>query len=244
MRPILVIGEVTAGSEGPTGLGAEIALRLAGGAMPVVLVSRVGHGEVGEALVKALRDGGVDCDSMQYDYDLPTLSSQAIVHDHQRTTALDQLQWDSDLEALARRANLLVVTSGIRRKGQARSTCDRAMLAAEGTPRVFFAQQDTTVLGEITRTLIGRAIELSEVLVAAAEALEPLRIRSPEDALEFLERSNPMALLLKKGQAMEIASGRTLRTIDCPEGDSILVDNVLKSLAQGLPLDQSLDQLG
>ena len=244
MRPILVIGEVIAGSDGPTGAGAEVALRLAGDSMPVVLVSRIGHGEIGDRLIRNLRDAGVDCDSMQYDYDLPTLRSQAIVHDYERTTAFDQLQWDSDLETLARRAAILVVTSGIRRKGQARSTCDRAMLAAEGSPRIFLAQQDTAAIGPVTRTLFGRALELSEVLVAAPEALEPLRIRTPSDATELLQRSALLAVLLTKGNALDVASGDTIRAIDCPEGDTSLVDSMLKSLAKGLPLNQSLDQLG
>ena len=244
MRPILVIGEVTAGSDGPSGAGAEMARRLADGSRPVILVSRIGHGEIGSTLVSALQANGVDCSAIQFDYDLPTLRSQAIVQDFSHPSAHDQLQWDSDLESLARRAGIVVCTSGIRRKGQARSTCDRALLAAQGVPRIFLAQQDTAVLGPVTRSLIGRAPELCEIMVVGPEAREPLRIRTVQDAQEFLQRENLLAALLSTGESLEVATIDQLGAIACPDGDACHVDKLLKSLANGIPINQAIEAMG
>lgn len=243
MRPVLVIGEVIASSQGPTGTGADVARRLAKCGLPVILVSRIGHSDVGKEMVSMLKADGVDCSAVQFDYDLPTLRSQTIIHDYTRPSAHDQLQWDSDLEAMARRASLVVCTSGMRRKGQARSTCDRALLAAEGVPRIFLAQQDTTVLGPITRSLIGRATELCEIVVAGPEALATLRVRSEEDARALLQREHLIAVLLPRGETMELTSSEYARTLACPDGDSASVDMLLKSLANGIPISQALVEM-
>lgn len=244
MRPVLVIGEVIASKDGPIGAGANLAQRLAKQTdHPVMLVTRIGHGETGSALISALEAENVDCSAVQFDYDLPTLRSHTVAHEHIPPSAHDQLQWDSDLESLACRAALIVSSSGIRRKGQARSTCDRALLAAEGVPRVFMAGQDIAALGPLSRSLIGRATELNEVIVVSPEALDVLRLRTSEDAKELLLNEHLSGVIVLKQEALELTTAAASRTLPCPKGVTMAVDTLLKSLAEGAPITQALAEM-
>ena len=205
MRPILVIGEVLASRNGPLGTGAVIARELAEKTdHPVVLASRVGDGEVGRSLVQELESSGVDCSVMQYDYDRPTLRANAIRRDPARPNAHDLLQWDSDLERIALKAALVICTIGMRHSGQSRSTADRALLAAEGAPRLILMIQDEEVFEPIDRDTIGRACELSEILVAGPEAFNALRVHPPMNASDVARREHLDAVILSDGETMEI----------------------------------------
>ena len=241
MRPILIIGEVLASRNGPLGTGAVIARELAEKTdHPVVLASRVGDGEVGRSLVQELEAAGVDCSVMQYDYDRPTLRANAIRRDPARPNAHDLLQWDSDLERNALKAGLVICTIGIRHSGQSRSTADRALLAAEGTPRVILLMQDEKVFEPIERDTIGRACELSEILVAGPEAFAALRVHPPMNARDVAEREDIDAVLLSDGDTTDIHGPEVSLKEAGNEPLMTRTINLLAELAKGSSISDAL----
>ncbi|MCH2162213.1 MAG: hypothetical protein MK085_10115 [Phycisphaerales bacterium] len=242
MRPVLVIGEILASPDGPKGTGADIARELAasdGG--PVVLASRVGDGEIGRELVAELEAAGIDCSIIQYDYDRPTMRSRTTRTDSTRVSAHEMLQWDSDLERIALIASMVVCTIGIRHSGQARSTADRALLAAEGVPRALVLVQDTPNLGAIDHTVIGRATELCEVVLAGEEGFDALRVRNPdEDAPRVVAREDLAGLVLAQQDSLTTCDGGPVhtRSTNIPPIQSVI--EVLRTIAGGTSIKEAM----
>ena len=242
MRPVLVIGEILADPEGPKGMGVEIACGLAeAGISRVMLASRIGDGEIERGLVASIQDRGVDCSIIQYDCDRPTLRNRTLHPDTARSSAHDMLQWDSDLEQIALDAALVVCTVGMRHGGQARSTTDRALLTAEGVPRVLVLMQDTPALGPIEHLDIGRASDLCEAIVAGEEAFDALRVRTPSDDItRLMDAEAVQAVALAQQDRITVHAGGHVTARAIHHGPIPSAIAILHALALGQSITEAM----
>lgn len=109
-----------------------------------VLVSRVGQDHLGARLIETLRERELTTELLQTDPDYPTgrvyvdidadgSPSYEIVED----VAWDVIQYDFDLEDLARQCHAICFGSLAQRTGQSRNTIYRFLDAAKRTTRLF-----------------------------------------------------------------------------------------------------------
>jgi len=109
-----------------------------------VVVSRVGQDDRGQQIVEALRQRDMDLSHIQTDPDRPTGTVYVDLradgtHDFDivRDVAWDWLQFDPDLDELARRCSAVSFGSLAQRNGQARSSILRFLSAARSAIRLF-----------------------------------------------------------------------------------------------------------
>lgn len=174
--------------DAPGGVAADAAITAARLGHRGIAVSRLGQDDAAASVLAALASIGVESAHLQSDPDLPTgrLSVRTIAGRTRRTldhlAAFDQLQWDFDLEDLARRADVVLFSALGRRHGQARSTIDRMLDFARQSLRIF----DLTVRadGELERSVFSIGLEAAEALIvdrAALDALQPGSRGEPVD---------------------------------------------------------------
>jgi sugar/nucleoside kinase (ribokinase family) len=171
----------------PGGLVVEAlapALALGGRA---VAASRVGLDRFGTAVVAALRRRGIDPTSVQTDPDhvTPRLIVRAGAARMEPFAAFDSIQWDSDLEALGRGADVVATDACSRRHGQSRSTIDRLLMAASTAIRVvdLATRAPTPDAARLEREHVGNALDLCDLVVVDATALRSL-VPAASDLLE------------------------------------------------------------
>lgn len=161
----------------PGGVAALAARQAASLGAIGIAVGRVGMDRFGRELCDRLREAGVDTHAIQTDPDLPTArwterGTQARLDGY---AAFDTLQWDADVEALARSAELIITDACGRRHGQTRSTIDRMLIAAPSAVRVIdlSARPPSDAL-RLDREHVGQSLELCSVFLVDAVALRSL----------------------------------------------------------------------
>lgn len=179
-RTIVGLGELLqvrrAGSELPGGLAADAAMTASRLGHRGIPVSRLGQDEPGDSVRSALERAGVDVSHLQSDPDLPTgrLLVRTIAGRTTRSlddlAAFDLLQWDFDLEDLARRADVIMFNALGRRHGQARSVIDRTLDFARQSLRVF--DLTSRAAGELERSVFALGLETSEALILDRASLD------------------------------------------------------------------------
>lgn len=131
----------------PGGLACDVALAAVALGHRGVVVSRVGQDERGRTLLASLERAGAGIRYVQADPDLPTgrFRAREDGRPQPRTAegaAFDQLQWDFDLEDLARETDVACFGPFAWRSGQARSESLRFLdLAAAGCRIVDLANR-------------------------------------------------------------------------------------------------------
>lgn len=165
-----------AGDASPGGLAADVALTAARLGHRGIPVSRLGQDDAADAVRRTLEAAGVELAHLQSDPDLPTgrLSIRTIAGRTTRSlddlAAFDLLQWDFDLEDLARRADVIMFSALGRRHGQARSTVDRTLDFAKQSLRVF--DLTTRAAGELERSVYALGLDAAEALIMDRAALD------------------------------------------------------------------------
>ncbi len=146
-------------------LCADQLLRPHGG--QAIIVSRIGQDAAGNDMLDALRQRGMCIDYMQSDPDRPTGSVIVDLDtDHQPTYdilpgAWDVIQFDPDIESLARRADAVAFGTLAQRDAQSRNTIYRLLDTARRAVRLFDVnlRQD-----DIDRRVIQRSCESASIV--------------------------------------------------------------------------------
>lgn len=108
-----------------------------------VVVSRVGQDELGDELQRALRELGLTTEQLQSDPDYPTGEVWVTFRDGEPSfdiaspAAWDRLQFDPQLESLARRASAVCFGTLAQRNSQSRSTIQRLVTLAARAVRLL-----------------------------------------------------------------------------------------------------------
>lgn len=152
--------------------------------------SRVGMDRCGRDIVDSLRAAGVDVQAIQTDPDLVTprwIARGASVR-LEPYAAFDTIQWDAEIEALARSAEIIVTDACGRRHGQSRSSIDRMLIAATNAVRIIDLTRRPPSEGHrLDREHVGQALELCDVFVVDPTALRTL-VPAAGDALDAARR--------------------------------------------------------
>lgn len=143
-----------------------------------VVVSRVGQDALGDRLRQELSDRGMSLDYIQSDPDHPTGRVYVTLDEQGRpdyeivvNAAWDWLQWDPDLEDLARRCDAVCFGSLSQRHNQTRGNVQRFVADARQAIRLF----DLTLRQHYyDRFVLRRSCELANVLKLNLEELEVL----------------------------------------------------------------------
>lgn len=210
------VGVVAAGSLFATESAGRI---LAGGGVAAVAVaatsvgargiaaSRVGMDRFGTEIVEQLRAAGVDVQAIQTDADLvtPRWIRRGNTVRLEPYAAFDNIQFDADLEALARSAEVIVTDACGRRHGQSRSSIDRMLIAAPTAARVIdLTRRPPTEPQRLDREHVGQAMELCDCLVVDGIALRTL-VPTANDPVDGARR---LFDALRKGVVAFIATTR------------------------------------
>lgn len=142
------------------------------------VVSRIGQDDLGRRVITELRERGVDTDHLQTDPDRPTgtvlveLDSRGeprykIVHN----VAWDALQWDPDMENLARHTDAVCFGTLAQRDGQARSTIQRFVESATSAIRLLDVNLRQNHFG---RRILTRSLDLANAVKLNTEELRVL----------------------------------------------------------------------
>jgi sugar/nucleoside kinase (ribokinase family) len=144
-------------------------------------IARLGMDPAGSALMEGLTRVGISTASLQTDPDLATgrLIERGASVRIEPYAAFDNLQWDADVEAAARSAELIVTDAFGRRHGQTRSTIDRLLIAAPTAIRVIdltFRPPPTApgATPQLDREQVGQALELCTAFIVDGAALRTL----------------------------------------------------------------------
>jgi len=188
------------GTSTPAGLAADVALAAVTRGAHGIAASRVGFDRFGKDVVDALRTATVDVTAIQTDSDLatPRRVTRGSTHRLDPYGAFDCIQWDSDLEALSRRAEVIVTDALSRRHGQSRSTIDRLLIAATTSLRVIdlvARPPQAADADRLDREFVGNALELCDIFLVDAVALRAL-VPAVADAIEAAKRC---AALVQRG---------------------------------------------
>jgi sugar/nucleoside kinase (ribokinase family) len=154
------------------------ALKVSGG-QPTP-IARLGMDSHGNGIADALRAAEITTASLQTDSDLATgrLVERGNSLRIEPYAAFDNLQWDADVEAAARSAELILTDAFGRRHGQTRSTIDRLLIAAPTAVRVIdLTYRPPAPLSgpdRLDREQVGQALDLCTTLVVDEVALRAL----------------------------------------------------------------------
>lgn len=154
------------------------ALKVSGG-QPTP-IARLGMDSHGNGIADALRAAEITTASLQTDSDLATgrLVERGNSLRIEPYAAFDNLQWDADVEAAARSAELILTDAFGRRHGQTRSTIDRLLIAAPTAVRVIdLTYRPPAPLSgpdRLDREQVGQALDLCTTLVVDEVALRTL----------------------------------------------------------------------
>jgi fructokinase len=143
------------------------------------VASRIGHDERGGQILDELRRRGMPVDAVQTDPDLPTGTVRVELDERGEPSytivqgvAWDALQWDPDLESLARRCEAVGFGSLAQRDSRSRSTIQRFLEAARSAVRLF----DVNLRQHYhDRRIIERSLELATAVKLNGGELETLR---------------------------------------------------------------------
>ncbi len=180
----------------PGGVAARAAIRAATAGHRVSVVGRVGQDPDAGALLQMLRDAGADVSAIQQDPDLgtPVRRVRADGTADARIDALpaapDALQWDFDMEGLARRADVVVFSIESWRSGQARSEERRLLEEAAAAVRAvdLVHRRPSGRPDEPVRDHLQWALEAASIALIDAPALASLTHQSVEDLRDAAAR--------------------------------------------------------
>ncbi|MBL9148846.1 MAG: hypothetical protein JNM94_09160 [Phycisphaerae bacterium] len=235
--------------EGPTVAGgcvADVARAALAAGLRVAVATRVGLDKGGRDAVDALRAAGADLSAAQTDPDLPT-PKRVVRGANVRLepyAAFDNLQFDSDVEALARAAEAVVTDACSRRHGQGRSAIDRVLVTAPNAVRVIDLIRRTPPDDRLDRECVGNALELAQVFIVDAVALRTLvpAVAEPIAAAErfaSLDRARTVVALLADATALRGRHRADLGPIAAERSPSVAVA-VAKALVYAESLEEAL----
>ncbi|MDZ4831911.1 MAG: hypothetical protein SGJ09_17180 [Phycisphaerae bacterium] len=206
-------------------------------------VGRVGMDRSGRDIADRLLSDGFDVASVQVDSDLATprrIQRGATIR-LEPYAAFDNLQFDSDVEALARSAEAIVTDACSRRHGQGRSAIDRMLIAAPNAVRVVdFVRRSPLVSGEdrLDRETFGNASELCQVFVVDHIALRTLMPAAADDldgARRLASQTRAIAVvLLSDASATIVASNAS-------SGGSTAIDGPISGPISGWNRSESCE---
>ncbi len=208
-------------------------------------IARLGMDPHGTALVDGLHRAGISTASLQTDPDLATgrLIERGASVRIEPYAAFDNLQWDADVEAAARSAELILTDAFGRRHGQTRSTIDRLLIAAPSAVRAIdltMRPPSSPLGGESTQRLdreqVGQALELCTLFVVDAIALRTL-VPTAANAAEGARR-----LHASFGGATGAASTARCVVLPATAREEGLV--VLRGGVETLPRERAVDDAG
>ncbi|MFK7959340.1 MAG: PfkB family carbohydrate kinase [Phycisphaerales bacterium] len=197
---LIVAAGVAALDESPSavalgGGAARVALAAVRRGHRAAIVSRIGQDERGDTVLSALAEAGVETTHVQRDpdHDTPRVLRRPDGTPNpaadERETAAEWLQWDHDLEDVARRADSVVFGLASWRGGQSRSEERRLLDAAETAIRIAVLP-DRSVSGcadaPLDRTLAMSALDAAQLVVADRAALRRLTTVDGTDETFFL----------------------------------------------------------
>lgn len=174
------------------GIAAEAPLAARALGVSTVPVARVGMDRLGTAITDSLKASGLDVSSIQVDSDLATARrvQRAAGVRIEPYAAFDNLQFDSDVEALARNAEVIVTDACSRRHSQARQAIDRMWTIGANAVRVVdLVRRSPSTSGDdrLDREAVGNAIELCQVFLVDRVALRTL-VPATSDPVEAARR--------------------------------------------------------
>lgn len=229
----------------PGGLAADVALTAARLGHRGIAVSRLGQDDAAEAIRAPLERAGVDLSHLQSDPDLPTgrLSIRTIAGRTTRSlddlAAFDLMQWDFDLEDLARRADVIMFSALGRRHGQARSVVDRTLDFARQSLRVF--DLTTRAAGDLERSVYALGLDAAEALVVDREALDTImpgaRSEPVKVAISRLISQHELLFVVELNDAQRL----TVHTSEEQVASEATIDEPVRTAALVGLLDAVLD---
>jgi sugar/nucleoside kinase (ribokinase family) len=174
-----------------------------------VPIGRIGMDRFGRDIERLLRDQGIDVHAVQTDSDLPTARwiQRGIMAKLEPYAAFDNLQWDAEVEALARSAEVIITDACGRRHGQSRSTGDRMLIAAPSAIRIIDLTHRPPTVGDtpkLDREQVGQAMELCSVMVVDSVALRAL----VPAATTVADGAKRLASSMRKGTVIAMANDR------------------------------------
>lgn len=196
-----------AGQSVPGGVAASVPTSAAALGARGIAVSRVGMDRVGRDVTDAVRVAGANVDAIQTDPDLvtPRWIERGTSVRIEPYGAFDTIQWDADVEALARSAEVIVTDALGRRHGQSRSTIDRMLIAATTAVRVIdLTRRAPSDPPRLDREAVGQTMELCDLFVGDALALRAL-VPSATDGYDAARR---LFDLRRRGAVVLVATGR------------------------------------
>ena len=170
-------------------VAAVTSIAVASGAKGIA-VSRVGMDRYGRDIVEQLRGRGVDVQAIQTDSDLvtPRWIQRGNTVRVEPYAAFDNIQWDADVEALARSAEVIITDACGRRHGQSRSSIDRMMIAATTAIRIIdLTRRPPSDPPRLDREHVGQTMELCDGFVVDSVALRSL-VPAAADAVDGAKR--------------------------------------------------------
>lgn len=140
------------------------------------LISRIGQDRLGEKMIAELRERGIPTDLIQTDPDYPTGTVIIDLDEQGEPTfqivpdvAYDWLQYDYDLEDVARDCDAICFGTVAQRNGQTRNTIYRFLETARSAIKLY----DVNLRPEHTdRRIIERSLELANAVKVNASELE------------------------------------------------------------------------
>ncbi len=143
-----------------------------------VVVSRIGDDALGQRVLGELRARGVGTDHIQVDPDRPTGTVVVELDDKgepsykiMQNVAWDAMQWDPDLENLARRTDAVCFGTLAQRDGQSRSTIQRFVESAASAIRLLDVNLRQNFYD---RRILTRSLELCTAVKINAHELRVL----------------------------------------------------------------------
>jgi fructokinase len=245
---LLAVGSLYT-QEGPAQAGgcvADVARAACAAGLRVSVATRVGLDKGGRDAVDGLRALGADVSAAQVDPDLPTpkrLVRGANVR-LEPYAAFDNLQFDSDVESLARAAEAVVTDACSRRHGQGRSAIDRVLVTASNAVRVIDLVRRTPPEDRLDRECVGNALELAQVFVVDAAALRALvpAVADPIAAAErfaALDRARCVVALLGETTAVRGRHRSDLGAIPADRSPTVAVA-VARAIVYAAPIAEAL----
>lgn len=245
---LLAVGSLYA-LEGPRGaaaggIAAEAALAARARGAVAVPIARVGMDRMGREATEALRNAGLDVSSIQVDPDLPTprLASRGDVRRMEPYGAFDNLQFDADVEGLARGADVVLTDACSRRHGQGRSAIDRVLTTAANAVRVVDLVRRSPPGDRLDRECVGNAAELAQIFLVDATALRAVvpAVTDPVAAADRLAgQTRATAVILLDGERTLLRGQRKGEGAATPLADShaLAVDVAIAATTGGSLLE-------
>jgi sugar/nucleoside kinase (ribokinase family) len=224
----------------PAGGVAAVTLAAASVGAKAIAASRVGHDDVAKAILDQLQAAGIDLHAVQVDPDFvtPRWIQRGSNVRLEPFGAFDNIQWDADLETLARTAEVIITDACGRRHGQSRSSIDRMLIGAPSAVRIIdLTRRAPTDQAKLDREHVGQALELCDGFVVDAVALRTLvpAVSDPFDAARRLfesRRKGMVALVSSDREEGCVVSLRGLERTPRASGDT-RIDGTTISLALG-----------